>query len=62
MTELTYAQAINAGIREEMRARLLRWSILTEDANSVPLFYDPNTFSDTPIGSSDFYYADLDDQ
>ena len=51
-----------ANIREEMRTRLLRWSILTEDTSSIPLFYDQSTFTDTPYGGMDFYYPDLNDQ
>jgi len=49
-------------IREEMRTRLLRWSIFTEDTSSIPLFYDQNTFTDTPYGGMDFYHPDLNDQ
>lgn len=48
-------------ICNKMRVRLLRWSILTEDSNSIPLFYDPDTLSDTPIGGPDFHYPDLED-
>src|SRR5918997_3408443 len=38
------ARAEHGAVLAEMKARLLDWSIRAEDAQPVPLYYDPDTF------------------
>jgi arylsulfatase A-like enzyme len=52
----------HAEVRSELRDRLLRWSIMTEDHSATPLYSDPVTLSDTPDGGPDFYHHALVDQ
>ncbi len=51
-----------ADVRSELRDRLLRWSIMTEDRSATPLYSDPVTLSDTRDGGPDFYYEPMVDQ
>ncbi len=52
----------HAQVRAAMRDRLMRWSLMTEDASATPLYSDPITLTDTPDGGPDFYHHTLTDQ
>ena len=50
-----------ASIRQELRDRLLRWAVMTEDHSPTPLFSEPATLRDTPDGGPRYYFHELAD-
>ena len=50
-----------AGVRQELRDRLLRWAVMTEDHSATPLYSDPATLRDTPDGGPRYYFHELAD-
>ena len=47
--------------RQELRDRLLRWAVMTEDHSPTPLFSEPATLRDTPDGGPRYYFHELAD-
>ena len=54
-------QSSMASIRQELRDRLLRWAVMTEDHSPTPLFSEPATLRDTPDGGPRYYFHELAD-
>ena len=54
-------QTSMAAIRQELRDRLLRWAVMTEDHSPTPLFSEPATLRDTPDGGPRYYFHKLAD-
>ena len=50
-----------AKTRREMRERLLRWSVMTEDHSATPLYSEPDTLRDTRDGGPRYYFHELAD-
>ena len=50
-----------APTRHELRDRLLRWAVMTEDHAATPLYSEPDTLRDTPDGGPRYYFHELAD-
>ena len=48
-----------AATKQELRDRLLRWAVMTEDHSPTPLYSEPDTLRDTRDGGTRYYFHEL---